>query len=76
MGLSWQLLVACTCFHHHATLIDLRRKKPTPVYVAAGCGAIHVRWLMYFLNRAADLRLAAALFSVHPHWDHYRMKTL
>ena len=46
--------------HHATTLIDLRRKKPTPVYVAAGCGAIHVHWLMYFLNRAADLRLAAA----------------
>ena len=77
------LILAVACSLHMfppSCNSDLRRKKPTPVYVAAGCGAINVRWLMYFLNRAADLRLAAALFSVHHSpsalFFFYRMKTL
>ena len=36
----------------------IRHTKAAPVYVAGGCGAIHERWLTYFLNRAADLRWA------------------
>eukprot|EP00434_Breviolum_minutum_P037202 symbB.v1.2.032980.t1/scaffold4033.1/size45841/1 len=36
-------------------LMSLKHTKAAPVYVAGGCGAIHERWLTYFLNRAADL---------------------